>query len=58
MRFNNNKSSYCEIYYDLPSTKTSRFAGIGKGERGDFIKVGKNPAPGTYNPSNPMFKTT
>jgi len=45
----------CDIYYDLPPTKTKRFTGMGLGSRGDFIKINSNPSPGAYNPSVALY---
>jgi hypothetical protein len=39
----------CDAFYDLPSVKDKRTAGIGKGEKLDFTKfANKYPAPGSY----------
>ena len=44
-----NNKKLCEKFYDLPDFKSSRYAGLGYGNKYDFTKgVYKTPGPGKY----------
>ena len=48
-RFDSKPSYNCDKFYNIPDTKSKRFAGIGYSTKYDFTKgVYKTPAPGKY----------
>ena len=45
------------MFYELPSNKSKRGAGLGYGPKCSFIITNRNPGAGSYDPKNPYFDT-